>query len=145
MSVLIICQATARHHSPYSAYMNYLGRPRRPAPERGGVGADCCWKACFFHGQKLCKKKCDMVICKVGQSDFQTNFKLELTLFLNFRSKRGYGDTKSPGRQDFCAKISDNAPPKELPGHCAEKCLGRVHFRSTAQGPIPIADIKRAP
>ena len=28
-------------------------------------------------------------------------------------------DTKSPGRQNFCAKISDNAHLEELPGHCA--------------------------
>ena len=27
--------------------------------------------------------------------------------------------TKSPGRQDFYAKISDSAPPEELPEQCA--------------------------
>ena len=28
-------------------------------------------------------------------------------------------DAKSPERQDFCAKTSDNTPPGRLPGQCA--------------------------
>ena len=38
----------------------------------------------------------------------------------------GFGDTKSPERQGFCAKISDNAPPERLPRRYAYISFGTV-------------------
>lgn len=46
--------------------------------------------------------------------------------------------TQNPGRQDYCAKISNSASPEGLPEQCTSIYFGSAPDRSSDWGPLPL-------
>ena len=102
-------------------------------------------------GAQICRLTgtCQVIMVSCGQeinvNECYTQWQSGGTRAVDVRECQGAAEvcTKSAGRQDSEAKVSDSAPLEELPGQCAWSSFGTVPGLSAVQGQTPLIRAKR--